>query len=183
MNTGKWLFAQANILHVFFREIYVQWSSNQIKTLFKALRSLLRGICYSPGEHWNLVVRPGEYTSCIFSSNKRLMKLKPRQKRFSRPKEPFLSLLKKSQKRFRRKEALHWLKKLFKGNLVTPRRSLESGYSPDEYTSCTFFEGNQLFARRTMESGCSPRRIYFMYFLEKYTSRDAQTKLKTLFKA
>ena len=40
-----------------------------------------------------------------------------------------------------------------------------------------------LFARRSLKSRYSPGRIYSMYFLEKYTSNEAQTKIKTLFKA
>ena len=44
---GIWLFAPANILHVFSREIYVQCSSNQDKNGFQALKELLKGICYS----------------------------------------------------------------------------------------------------------------------------------------
>ena len=104
-NTGIWLFARANILHVFSREINVQWSSNKDKNAFQVLRKLFESnmlfarralesgylpgriyfmyfffeiICYSPGEHLNLVIRPVVYTSCIFSRNIRPMKLKPR---------------------------------------------------------------------------------------------------------
>ena len=126
-NTGIWLFDRVSILHVFSREIYVEWSSNQyknafkgrkklfegnplfargrlesgyspgriyfmyfiqnyttnevqinIKTIFKAQCCFLRGICGTPCEHWNLIIRPGENTSCFFLRNIRPMKIKPR---------------------------------------------------------------------------------------------------------
>ena len=88
--------------------------------------------CYTPGDHWNLVIRPANILH-VFSQ------------------EIYVQWSANPDK-----NAFQWLKKIFEGNL--------------------------LFARRTLESGYFPGRIYSMYFLEKYTSNEAQTKIKTLFK-
>ena len=72
-------YSPGRIYSMYFLEKYTSnEAQTKIKTLFKAERTFLRGICYSTGEYWNLVIRPGKYTSCIFSRNIRLMKFKQR---------------------------------------------------------------------------------------------------------
>ena len=142
----------------FSREIYVQWGSNQGKNAFQGRKNL------------------------------------------------FWAFLKKSQKWFRNKEAFQDLKKLFEGNLIIreaiigiwlfARANILHVFSREIYVQWSsnqdknsfqglkkLFEANLLFALRTLESDYSPGRKYLMFFLEKYTSNEDQTKIKMLFKA
>ena len=103
------------------REIYVRWSSNQDKNAFQGLKKLFEG---------NLVIRPAIIGIWLFARANILHV-------FSR--EIYVQWNSNEDK-----NAFQGLKKLFEGNL--------------------------LFARRTLESDYAPGWIYFMYFLEKYTS-------------
>ena len=60
-----------------------------------------------------------------------------------------------------------------------PKRSYKRFLRPKE----TYLRGIGYSLGRRLESGYSPGRIGSMHFLWNYTSNEAQTKLKMLFKA
>ena len=68
-NTGIWLFARANILHVFSREIYVQWSWNQDKNAFQGLMKLFEGNLLFARRTLESGYSPGRIYSAIYRSN------------------------------------------------------------------------------------------------------------------